>query len=346
MHRKSLLVALAMTLRLSSLSGALTVNPPLPITHQVSIQLIQTALDNGSSPAPMFGDPTREAGIKSIIDSIWAQAGIDIHFLPNVVRYNNTFANQGLGLGVRPIEDLSAIVLNAGTHGGILNPNPSVINMFLVNVAPGFDLKPLNWVNGAGLVGANGIAAFIGSSTSAEHAAHWLAHEIGHNLGLHHTAYGTANLMSNSKNTELLTSEQIGAIFQTQGREDNLARISPGGTGFPQPLSAPIAGDFGRNNMVDASDYAIWRNSVNSKISLTADGNKNGVVDAGDLTIWRSNFGKRSAAATSEIVASESAHNLAASPEPGSAVLLICGMALLLHMRRCRVRPLLARAAT
>jgi hypothetical protein len=293
MHRATLLVTLAVTLRLSSTGlGALVVNPARPITHQVSVQVIQTALDNGTSPSPMFGDSTKEAAVKAGIDTIWAQAGIDVQFLPNVVRYNSTFAYQGLGLGVRPITDLNAIIVNASAQGGILNPNPSVINLFFVNVVPGFDPKGSNWVNGVGNIGANGIAAFIGTATSAEHAAHWLAHEIGHNLGLLHAPAGTQNLMTNSRNTELLSDVQLSAVFSTQGWEDDIAIVPSGGTGFPKLLSAVIAGDYDRNGTVDASDYALWRNTVSSTTNLSADGNKNGVIDQGDLMVWRKNFGR------------------------------------------------------
>jgi hypothetical protein len=260
------------------------------------VQVIQTALDDGTSPATMFGDAAREAGIKAAIDTIWAQAGIDVQFLPNVVRYNNTFAYQGLGIGVRPIGDLNAIITNASVQGGILHPNPAVINLFFVNVVPGFDWKSANWVTGAGNIGTNGIAAFIGASASTEHAAHWLAHEIGHNLGLLHAPADTANLMTNSRNTELLTADQISAIFSTQGRQDAVAFVPFGGTGFPQPLWGQLPGDYDRNGIVDAADYALWRNTLNSTTNLAADGNRNGIIDQGDLAVWRSNFGKGFAA--------------------------------------------------
>jgi hypothetical protein len=293
MHRATLFAALAVALRLSSTGlAALIVNPARPITQQVTIQVIQTALDNGTSPSPMFGDPTKEAAVKTGIDTIWAQAGIDVQFLPNVVRYNNTFAYQGLGIGVRPISDLNAMIANANLQGGILNPDPSVINLFFVNVVPGFDLKGSNWVNGVGNIGANGIAAFIGTTTSAEHAAHWLSHEIGHNLGLLHAPAGTQNLMTNSRNTELVTDVQVSAVLSTQAWEDSIAFVPSGGTGFPRPLSALIPGDYDRNGSVDASDYALWRNSLNSTVNLAADGNKNGIIDQGDHMVWRRNFGR------------------------------------------------------
>ena len=265
MYRATLLVALGVTLHLSSVgAAALVVNPARPITHQVAIQTIQTALSNGTSPAPTFGDATREAAIKATIDTVWAQAGIDVNFLPNVVRYNDTFAYQGLGVGVRPITDLNLMIGNASAQGGILNPSPSVINMFFVNVVPGFDAKASNWANGVGNIGLNGIAVFIGTSVSAEHAGHWLAHEIGHNLGLLHAPSGTTNLMTSSRNTELLSDSQISAVFSTQALEDGIALIPVGGTGFPRPLSSQTPGDYDRSGLVDASDYALWRNTLNS----------------------------------------------------------------------------------
>ena len=77
--------------------------PRTPITHRVTVQLIQTALDNGASSATVFGTATQRASIEAGIDKIWAQAGIDVLFLPDVVRYNDTFAYQGnSGSGTAP----------------------------------------------------------------------------------------------------------------------------------------------------------------------------------------------------------------------------------------------------
>src|SRR5450755_1575897 len=110
----------------TAVSAALITNPPRPIAYRVNIQLIQTALDDGTSPATVLGDATQQADIESKVDSIWAQAGIDINFLPNVVKYNNTFAYQGIG-GTRPDSDLSQMLSVASAKGGILNSDPSVI---------------------------------------------------------------------------------------------------------------------------------------------------------------------------------------------------------------------------
>src|SRR5262245_52809430 len=80
MYRRMLAwAALALPLLVpGTLSATLIVDPPQQITKQVTVQLVQTALDNGTSPATVFGNATQRADIEAGIDAIWAQAGIDI----------------------------------------------------------------------------------------------------------------------------------------------------------------------------------------------------------------------------------------------------------------------------
>jgi hypothetical protein len=275
--------------------AVLTVNPPRPIAYQVNVQLIQTALDDGSTAATVFGDANQRAAIEASVDAIWAQAGIDINFLPNIVRYNNTFAYQG-DTATRPASDLGRILSDAAATGDVLNSNPFVLDMFLVNVVPGWSLKPENWANGTSNVGENGISEFIGDTLlttdhGRDHAAHWVAHEIGHNLGLRHTAAGVSNLMSTSRTTDQLTDEQIDAIFQRQTRNDAVAYIPTGGTGFPQLLPEFVPGDFNRDGSVDGSDYTLVRDTWGSKTNLLADSSGNGVIDTADWLDWKAHFG-------------------------------------------------------
>lgn len=263
-------------------SAALIVDPPQPITRRVTVQLIQTALDTGTSPATVFGDATQRADIEAGIDAIWAQAGIDINFLPSVNRYNNTFAYQGnAGSGTRPQGDLNTILSNAAT-AGVLNTDPLVINLFFVNVVPGF--APLSENTSAGLanINASGITGFVGDNlltfdSGRDVIASVMAHEIGHNLGLTHTASGTANLMSPNGTSQQLTSAQISTSRSSR---------------FARTFTVQIAGDYNANGVVDAADYVTWRNSLaQTGAGLPADGNGNGTVDVGDYSVWRGNFG-------------------------------------------------------
>jgi hypothetical protein len=242
----------------SGCGAVLIVDPARPITHQVTVQIIETALSNGTSPATVFGDAAQRAGIEAAIDSIWAQAGIDIAFSPPTLRYNNTFAYQGNG-GERPTDDLEDIIANA-TGAGALNSNPAVINMFFVNVVPGFSFTSENTTNGLANIGSDGIAQFVGdnllsSASGRDLIASVVSHEIGHNLGLRHLSSGQPNLMSPNGSSEQLSTAQIEAIFQTAARSDSIAIIPSGGTGFPQPVTMPpMLGDFNGDGIVNAVD--------------------------------------------------------------------------------------------
>jgi hypothetical protein len=295
-HSRAIFVALAFAIGVPGANfAAIIVDPARPITHHVTVQIIETALSNGTSPATIFGNASQRASIESGIDRVWAQAGIDVSFLPTITRYNNTFAYQGNGAS-RPSNDLSAI-LSGASGAGVLNSTPSVINMFFVNVVPGFSFTSENSANGIGNLGRSGIAQFVGDNLLTFQGGHdvvakVVAHEIGHNLGLQHTADATGNLMSPGGTTAQLTPAQIDAIFQLTRRNDSIAYIPSGGTGLVLPLPTQLAGDYNHSGKVDTADFIIWRNSVGSTTNLAADGNANRIIDSPDYDIWRTNFGR------------------------------------------------------
>lgn len=74
--------------------------------------------------------------------------------------------------------------------------------------------------------------------------------------------------------------------------------------------AAGLAGDYNGDNVVDAADFTVWRDTLGSTSVLDADGDGSGTIDAGDYSVWTSNFGNSIPAAA------------AAVPEPSSIMLL------------------------
>jgi hypothetical protein len=92
-------------------------------------------------------------------------------------------------------------------------------------------------------------------------------------------------------------------------------------------LFAPVpalAGDYNGDGTVDAADYTVWRDTLDSTTDLRADGNHNNVIDPDDFEVWKSNFGQSAG----------SGSTIAAVPEPVSACLLAFGGMLMLLRRR------------
>jgi hypothetical protein len=79
-----------------------------------------------------------------------------------------------------------------------------------------------------------------------------------------------------------------------------------------------IPGDYNQNGVVDAPDFAVWRDTVGSTTHLAADGNGNMMIDAGDYAVWKMNFGTIASGTGSSAL-----WVVAPVPEPNSIVLLI-----------------------
>ena len=95
------------------------------------------------------------------------------------------------------------------------------------------------------------------------------------------------------------------------------------------PTSSSL-GDYNGDDIVDGSDYGVWRTGFGSDVfpGTGADGDGDGTVDSGDYLIWRKHDGM--------MVGSGSGIG-SAVPEPESASLLVLGMALGLSRTRGRV---------
>jgi Metallo-peptidase family M12B Reprolysin-like len=325
MDKRSLWLAwllLVATLGWSARADAsIIVNSSLPVTKRVTVNISRAALDDGSSPATVFGNAEQRADIEAKIDQIWAQAGIDIDFLPNIVPFNSTFALRGNnGSSARSSIDLYRIFDEAENFDGVIHADPSVLNVIFVDVVPQF--PPLDDWSAAGLAwnSANGVIAYSGDNLlsapgNRDVIATVVAHEIGHNLGLLHTPNGQANLMSPMGTSQQLTTEQINKVLQS--------------TAYVKPLSQSLEGDYNANGIVDAADYIVWRmTSGQSGSALAADGNNNGRIDIGDFTVWRDHFGATMPTGSGSI---------ASTPEPTSILMMLLSL-MIGSMRRGQTR--------
>ncbi|MEM7468962.1 MAG: zinc-dependent metalloprotease family protein [Pseudomonadota bacterium] len=220
MTKKIIFGLLALVLNSTNSGAALIVNPPAPIVGTVTVQPIVVSDNDGTNQANYFGNASQQASILGFVDTIWSQAGLDIEFLaPNF--WNSSFANEGLATP-RPQSDLTTIVSN-GTTAGVTNLDSAVINMFFVNVVPGFEPLNANFAAGLAYVGANGIAQYVGTSllsfeTGREVIASVVAHEIAHNLGLPHN-HIDENLMGTGSDIvdgERLNADQIADVLTSQ----------------------------------------------------------------------------------------------------------------------------------
>jgi len=245
MHRvRALLGVLALAaLWAPPAAATLIVNPPLPVTHQVTVQLIQTTDDDGTDPATVFGNAAQRAAIESSVDVIWAQAGIDILFLPVVTVWNDTFARIGTPGNNNPrpgIGDLSQIGLDAWV-AGVLNPDPGVLNAFFVEIVPGLSQLGENAAAGFAWIGGNGIAQYVGDNllgfaNGLDVIAAVVAHEIAHNLGLPHLQVDENLMATTAARGERLDAAQISSVL-----------ASPFAMPIPEPallalLGAPLLG--------------------------------------------------------------------------------------------------------
>lgn len=103
-----------------------------------------------------------------------------------------------------------------------------------------------------------------------------------------------------------------------------------------------VPGDYNNNGVVDAADYASWRDNLGSSITLPNDLTP-GAVTQSDYDVWKTNFGRSGAGAAagrSEILLMHPTGDWKASvPEPTTLWLLViaCG---LLHRQACMPRRL------
>lgn len=295
--RCALTIVLAIAFCSPAALGEIIVNDPLPIEYQVQVQLIQTAHDDGSPVATAFGSASERQSIEAGVNQIWAQAGIEIDFVDSITPWNKTTAYNGRGDNNQPTSELTPL-LNSASNAGVTSSDSLTLNMVLVNQVPRFGTHSQNSAAGLARINGNGIAQYVGANLldwqgGRDVISSVVAHEIGHNLGLNHTSTGGDNLMSPSGSSDRLNTSQINSVLSSR---------------FVLPLDTPQPGDYNDDDIVNAADFTLWRDSV----------------AAGDITgsynEWRENYGTglgSIAAANAQIPRTHSV------PEPSAMWLLL-----------------------
>lgn len=226
--------------------AALDVLPPQTIQSVVEIQPIIVEKTTGEV-AEFLGSSAAEAYIKGQIDAAWAQVGIDIEWLAPV-SYVNDFAYDGspgdYSSSTRPKDShLNQILNSAGTPPK--SANASVVNLFFIEIVPGFP-QLTDWsANGIARIDSNGSTIHVGRNLvgipgwedGMDVVAAVIAHEIGHCLGLSHTS-SLDNLLyqNDSRTSDYLTTGQQTTIYTNNSGID--------GFDFLQALPSPTQYDL------------------------------------------------------------------------------------------------------
>ena len=71
---------------------------------------------------------------------------------------------------------------------------------------------------------------------------------------------------------------------------------------FSIAAASGLEGDYNGNEIVDAADYSVWRDSLGLQgAGLAADGNHDNRVDGADYTLWKANFGDSAGSSSAQL---------------------------------------------
>ncbi len=177
-----------------------------PVELTLSLYIVDETGGEADPPLSSRRTVTEVEQISERIQDIWRQAGIEL----------DTVSITRIEASREALSDLTrgetARFLNGVYGGGISVPSPGFIN--------GFYVRSLGTINGVAPFGSR---VFFVTDEPSVHDERVSSHEIGHLLGLHHTAGNTGRLMYSGTNGMELVDEEIGTSrYAAQGIIDGV----------------------------------------------------------------------------------------------------------------------------
>ena len=128
-------------------------------------------------------------------------------------------------------------------------------------------------------------------------------------------------------NSELVDGANVslGELFDTAAAQDLTFRYAA-----VAGSAVPLDGDYNGDGVVDAIDYAQWRDTLGDTVAAGegADGNGDGTINTGDYDLWKANFGNEGGPIGVGVLTTgfvryvTPSATAAGAPEPASAILV------------------------
>jgi hypothetical protein len=137
---------------------------------------------------------------------------------------------------------------------------------------------------------------------------------------LHRT--GTRFTLGSERQGEAIGWSADGNSFFSTSEFSNLTSAPIHAYQFSAPPELP--GDYNNDHVVDAADYAVWRDLLESDVTLPNETVTRGSVTAEDYEVWRDHFGASIGGGSA---------GASAVPEPGSWLLVSLSAAVMIRVR-------------
>jgi len=337
--------------QVADLHQATSTFAPLPIATHVSIASGATLDVNGA--VQQIGSLSGAIGAVVTLGNgrLTVDSPANSQFAGEISGAGGSLVKQGAGTLILSgaISYTGATAVNAGTlrvngniaadsavtvNGGTLAGTGTLAGLVTINggghIAPGASIESLDV--GSLTLAAGSILDFELATVADADTSDLINVTNSNGLTVNGGLLNLANIGSMTSGTYKLI-DYLGALT---GSVSNIALGStPSGfnfslinniaaTSIDLLVSTQLLGDYNNNGQVDAADYTVWRNTLDTSVTpgSGADGNFDGHIDHGDYYVWKTNFGNTNDTPDGQSV-----------PEPTSLLLAALGTIALITRR-------------